>query len=252
MWDVDRPRHPRLLATTGKAGGAGDADGAKGYNDFIHHNSFRPNARGFKPHSRPSFANGNVLLVTEEDYEQTDCAKAGSFQTWHIKSLGGGRGGIVPMDKVELADLGNFPSPQGAFCSAHWFDYRPGGIVAIGYYGGGTQFIDARDPRNLKSHGYAHWGASQVWDAMWVPVYDSQGDQTGANSNVVYSIDLVRGLDVYSVDVPGDGRGSNPYPTATADRSVVGQISNGAVPIGLVGGALALGVAVRRRFRKRD
>jgi hypothetical protein len=87
---------------------------------------------------------------------------------------------------------------------------------------------------------------------MWVPVYDSQGDQTGANSNVVYSIDLVRGLDVYSVDVPGDGRGSNPYPTATADRSVVGQISNGAVPIGLVGGALALGVAVRRRFRKRD
>jgi hypothetical protein len=252
MWNVHRPQHPRLLATTGKAGGAGDADGANGYNDFIHHNSFRPNAKDFRPHSRPSFANGNVLLVTEEDYEQTDCTKAGSFQTWHIKSLNGGRGGIVPLDKVELSDLGNFPSPQGAFCSAHWFDFRPGGIVAIGFYGGGTQFIDARDPRHLKSHGYAHWGGSQVWDAMWVPVYDRQGDQTGANSNVVYSIDLVRGLDVYSVDVPGDGRGSNPYPSATADRSVVGRISNGAVPIGLVGGALALVVAVRRRTRRQE
>ncbi len=252
MWNVGRPRHPRLLATTGKAGGAGDAAGANGYNDFIHHNSFRPNAKNFRAHSRPSFANGNVLLVTEEDYEQTDCSTAGSFQTWHVRSLDGGRGGIVPLDKVELSDLGNFPSPRGAFCSAHWFDYRPGGIVAIGYYGGGTQFIDVRDPQHLKSHGFAHWGASQVWDAMWVPVYDRRGDQTGASSNVVYSIDLVRGLDVYSVDVPGDGRGSNPYPSATADRSVVGQISNGAVPIGLVGGALALVVAVRRRTRRQD
>jgi hypothetical protein len=252
MWNVDRPQRPRMLATTGKAGGAGDASGVDGYNDFIHHNSFRPNARRFQAHSRPSLANGNVLLVTEEDYEQTDCTKAGSFQTWHVRSLNGGRGGIVPLDKVELSDLGNFPSPRGAFCSAHWFDFRPGGIVAIGYYGGGTQFIDVRDPRRLKSHGYAHWGASQVWDAMWVPVYDRRGDQTGARSNVVLAIDLVRGLDVYSVNVPGDGRGSNPYPSATADRSVVGRISAGAVPIGLVGGALALVVAVRRRTRRED
>jgi hypothetical protein len=250
MWNVDRPRHPRLLATTGKAGGAGDADGANGYNDFIHHNSFRPNAKNFRPHSKPSLANGNILLVTEEDYEQTDCATAGSFQTWHVRSLDGGPGGIVPLDKVELADLGNFPSPRGAFCSAHWFDFRPGGTVAIGFYGGGTQFIDVRDPQHLKSHGFALWGGSQVWDAMWVPVYDRQGDQTGASSNVVYSVDLVRGLDVYSVDVPGDGRGSNPYPSA-ADGSVVSRISNGAVPMGLVGGAIALVVAVRRRTRRR-
>ena len=251
MWNVDRPRHPRLLATTGKAGGAGEADGVKGYNDFIHHNSFRPNARAFKPHSRPSLANGNVLLVTEEDYEETDCTKAGSFQTWHVKTLNGGKGGIVPLDKVELSDLGNFPSPRGAFCSAHWFDYRPGGIVAIGYYGGGTQFIDVRNPQKLKSHGYAHWGASEVWDAMWVPVYDRRGDQTGRSTNVVYSVDLARGIDVYSVNVPGDGRGSEPYPSSSTGQSVVGSISNGAVPIGLVGGALALVVAIRRRTRRR-
>ena len=96
--------------------------------------------------ARPSFANGNVLLVTEEDYEQTDCSLAGSFQTWHVKRLNGTPSAIVPLDKVELSDLGNFPLPQGTFCSAHWFDYHPCGIVAVGFYGGGTQLIDAREP----------------------------------------------------------------------------------------------------------
>ena len=32
---------------------------------------------------------------------------------------------------------------------------------------------------------------------MWLPVYDRRGHLSGRTSNVVYSIDLVRGLDVY-------------------------------------------------------
>jgi hypothetical protein len=251
MWRVDKPRHPRLITTTGAAGAGADPD-APGYNDFIHHNSFRPNAENFKPGSRPSLAHGNVLLVTEEDYEQTDCSLAGSFQAWHVRHLDGRKSAIVPLDKVELADLqaeqpGSLPLPRGTFCSAHWFDYRPGGIVAVGYYGGGTQFIDARDPRNLRSFGYASWGASEVWDSMWLPVYDGKGRQTGRTSNVVYSIDLVRGLDVYSVDVPGDGRGAAPAPEVTAQRSIVDRAQDGVVPLGLVGTAMVLTVGVRRR-----
>ena len=251
MWNITRPRHPKLLSTTGKAGGAGDADGADGYNDFIHHNSFRPNADAFKPHSAPSLRHGNILLVTEEDYEQTDCTQAGSFQTWHVKNLNGKPGGIVPLDKVELSDLGNFPLPQGAFCSAHWFDYRPGGIVAIGYYGGGTQFIDVRDPEKITSYGYAHWFASEVWDAMWVPQYNAAGEQTGKTSNVVFAIDLVRGLDVYSVDVPGK-IGIEPTRAGVPERTVGDLAAASAVPAGLVGGALALVVALRRRTRRTD
>jgi hypothetical protein len=248
MWDVSHPRHPELITTTGAAGKGTDPQYA-GWNDFIHHNSFRPNATAFKPRSKPSFAHGNVLLVTEEDYEQTDCAKAGSFQTWHVKRLDGARSAIVPLDKVELADLGSFPLPQGTFCSSHWFDYLPGGIVAVGFYGGGTQLIDARDPRHLKSYGYALWGASEVWDDMWVPVYDARGRQTGQTSNVLYAIDLVRGLDVYAVDVPGDGRGATPSPLVAADTSAVDRASAGAVPMGMVGGAAFLTLIVRRRHR---
>ena len=249
MWDVERPRHPRLLATTGRAGGAGDASGADGYNDFIHHNSFRPNAAAFTPNSAPSLRNGNILLVTEEDYEQTDCTQAGSFQTWHVKRLDGGAGGIVPLDKVELSDLGSYPLPQGAFCSAHWFDYRPGGIVAIGYYGGGTQFIDVREPKRLKPYGHAFWGASEVWDAMWVPRYSRSGTQTGGTSNVVYAIDLVRGLDVYSVDVPGPV-GLQPTGAGAPDRSLTDMAAASAAPAGLVLGALATTLLVRRRSRR--
>ena len=71
---------------------------------------------------------------------------------------------------------------------------------------------------------------------MWVPAYDAKGRQTGRTSNVLYSIDLVRGLDVYSVDVPGDGRGSEPPPGPLPVPTAVDRAVGAAVPMGLVGG----------------
>ncbi len=243
MWNTDHPAHPRLITTTGKAGRGDDPDYA-GWNDFILHNSFRPNAKRFRPMTKPSVRNGNVLLVTEEDYEQTDCSKAGSFQTWWVKRLNGRKAQIVPLDKVELADLGNFPSPQGAFCSSHWFDFRPGGLVAAGFYGGGTQILDVRDARHIKSYGYSLWGASEVWDAMWVPVYKN-GVQTRRSTDIVYSIDLVRGLDVYRVQLPGR---PSVETTAAADPA---PLSGSVVPLGMVGGAVALSAVLGRLRRRR-
>jgi hypothetical protein len=202
VFDVSTPTGPRLVTTTGAAG-RGEDPAHPGWNDFIHHNSFRPNATAFRADAPPSFANGNVLLVTEEDYEQVDCAQAGSFQTWWVKRLDGTPDAIVPLDKVELADLGNFPLPAYAFCSAHWFDFHPSGVVAVGFYGGGTQLVDVRDPRDLEPFGHATWGASEVWDSYWVPVYSKSGVRTSRSTDLVYSVDLVRGLDVYRVDLPG-------------------------------------------------
>jgi hypothetical protein len=249
IWDVRHPTHPKLVTTTGAAG-RGEDPKFPGYNDFIHHNSFRPNPGRFRANATPSYAHGNVLLVTEEDYEQTDCAKAGSFQTWWVKRLDGTRNAIVPLDKVELSDLGSYPVPQGAFCSAHWFDWNSSGIVAAGFYGGGTQLLDVRNPRDIRSYGHAIWGASEVWDAMWLPVYDRSGHRTGRTSNVVYSIDLVRGLDVYVVDVPGDGIGATPTPGVTRGSDSPLSLSS-MLPAGLLGGAVALALGVRRRSRPR-
>lgn len=246
MWSTKKPLKPRLLSTTGLAG-QGDDPRFEGYNDFIHHNSFRPHAKRFKPNRKPALKRGNVLLVTEEDYEQTDCALAGSFQTWWVKRLDGRPGSIVPLDKVELADLGTFPLPRGAFCSSHWFDYRPGGLVAVGFYGGGTQVLDVTDPRNIESHAHAVWGASEVWDAMWVPVYRN-GEQTGRRTNVLYAIDLLRGLDVYVVDVTGHGGGRTVQLASQASPSR--RVAGSGAPLALVGAAalavLGLGGARRR------
>lgn len=240
--DVTDPRKPKVLATTGEAGRGKNPDGesANGYNDFVHHNSSWPNAENFVAGVEPLLENGNVLLVTEEDYEDVNCATAGSFQAWHVQSLPGGGAGedaIVPLDKVELADLGSYPLPVGAFCSAHWFDYHQSGIAAAGFYGGGTQFIDVRDPENLTSFGHAVWGSSEVWDTYWAPVYNKNGIATGRRSNLAYSVDLVRGLDVYRVDVP-KGR---PASTST-DDGLLDQVTS--VDLQASGAVLVLGLVV--------
>ena len=123
--------------------------------------------------------------------------------------------------------------------------------MAAGFYGGGMQLLDVRDPRRIRSYGYAHWFASEVWDAMWVPAYDARGRQTGQDTNVVYSIDLVRGVDVYSVDVPGRV-GIEPTGGGVPAGTLGERVAGGAVPAGVVGGALALSLVLRRRGRRRS
>ena len=249
IFDVSHPRRPRLVTTTGRAG-RGEDPRHPGWNDFIHHNSFRPNAKAFRPDAKPSFDNGNVLLVTEEDYEQTDCSKAGSFQTWRVKRLGGRPAQIVPLDKVELSDLGSFPMPHDAFCSAHWFDYHPSGIVAVGFYGGGTQFLDVRNPRDIKPYGHATWGASEVWDTYWVPRYTKSGAARG-KTNIAYSVDAVRGLDVYRVDLPGSRPGESSPLLGSTNPFAVFSWPDDALPITLLGLSLAGFVLLRRRAATR-
>jgi len=247
IFDVSNPTDPQLVAGTGMAAEAVDPDGEGGYNDFIHHNSFRPNANAFQEGAPPALENGNILLVTEEDYEQTDCTKAGSFQTWHVKSLDGSEGSIVPLDKVELSDLGTFPVPQYAFCSAHWFDYHQSGIVAVGFYGGGTQFVDVRNPEKITSYGHATWGVSEVWDSYWMPVYNKNGVATGKKTNLAYSVDLVRGLDVYAVDMPGGTELTSTISLGSTNPFAVFSWPEDALPISLVVLGLAGFVLVRRR-----
>ena len=254
LWDVSKPRKPKVLVTTGRAGRGTDPD-AEGYNDFIHHNANWGNAKAFRPGTKPSLANGNLLLITEEDYVQRDCSLAGSFQTWHIKRLTGRKGPeIVPLDKVELTDLqaqqpSTVPTPTNTICSSHWFDRRGGGLVAVGFYGGGTQFVDINNPRDISSYGYAYWGGTQVWDTRWVPVFED-GRNTQRKSNVAYAIDLVRGLDVYAVDVPGDNRGAEPDPAVLPAASATDRATAAALPLGLLALTLGLVVAVRRRSRR--
>jgi hypothetical protein len=220
-FDVSDPLNPQPLNGT-------DANGtATPFNDFIHHNSMRPNATKFQAGAAPGVQNGNVVLVTEEDYfndgDELACDRAGTFQTWHVPDLDGAaytagnpdaqpnRGTITPLDIINPVALGDgLSTPVGGFCSAHWFDYHQSGIIAQGYYQQGLRFIDVRDATDLSQYAYVTGGATEVWDAYWVPQRNKNGVKQAKKTNVVYTTDLVRGLDVYEVDVPskdlsGDG-----------------------------------------------
>jgi hypothetical protein len=216
-FDVKDPRRPLPVTGTGPAARTSP------YNDFILHNSMRPNAAAFKPGAAPSLANGNVLLVTEEDYfndgDEVDCTKAGSFQTWYVPDLNGNayrsrnttgdlpdQGTVRPLDATNPAAEfgGGATTPVAGFCSAHWFDVHQSGIVALGSYAAGLRLLDVRDPRNIRQYGYSTGVGTEVWDAYWVPRRDTRGVVVpGQKTNLVYTTDAVRGIEVYEVTMPG-------------------------------------------------
>ena len=181
----------------------------------------RPNSENFTEGAAPSIKNGNVLLVTEEDYasegDELSCDKAGSFQTWYVPTLdatsyraASTNGTKVDKGTIEPLDITNAPNefggglttPAGAFCSAHWFDAHQDGFVAQGYYQQGLRIMDVRDARNIKQLGYSTSAATETWDAYWVPKRNPQGKATGEKTNIVYTADAARGVDVYEVDLP--------------------------------------------------
>ncbi len=229
--DISNPTAPVQLNSTDRNGLSSADYSGKPWNNFILHNSYRPNARAFddsavdadgRPTSgSPSLARGNVLLVTEEDYVNTGGGRCGdfegSFQTWHVPYLDAGRyaqdnpsnagggGTITPLDRwnTELLDSG-IETPAGAFCSSHYFDYNAPGFVAQGWYQQGTRILDVRDPADIKQVGYFFTGAMETWAAYWVPVRNAKGKVTGRTSNLVYTADAVRGVDVLEVGLPTD------------------------------------------------
>jgi len=225
-FDISDPTNPRLVNATNPLGRG------KPINDFILHNSMRPNAAAFKPGAAPSIANGNVLLITEEDYfdegDELVCSEAGSFQTWYVPDLDAAAyraknpdgttqdvGTVAPLDQSNVPDEfgGGVTSPVTGFCSAHWFDFHQDGFVAQGFYGAGLRIIDVRDPREIKQFGYATGVATQVWDAYWVPQRDAKGVSIpGQKTNIVYTADAVRGIEVYEVDLAAaaDNSGTPP------------------------------------------
>jgi hypothetical protein len=199
-FDVSNPLRPVVVATTS------DESRTTPLNDFIHHNSMRPNGKAFVPGAEPALKNGNVLLVTEEDYandgDEVVCERSGSFQTWHVQDVADKA--ITPLDSTNApAEFGGgLSTPVGAFCSAHWFDYHQDGFVAQGWYQQGLRILDVRDPRNIAQHGYATSAASEVWDAYWVPERTKKGVARDRKTNILYTVDAVQGVQVWQVDLP--------------------------------------------------
>ena len=211
--NVKNPTKPVPLAST-DGRGVENADRERSpYNNFILHNSARPNAKGFKANAAPSLDNGNVFLATEEDTGAGQCGpEYGSFSTWHIPYLDAGKyrndnpdlqpggGRIAPLDLWYPED-----AAVGHACSAHYFDYHDSGFVAQGWYELGTRILDVRDPKNIKQVGFFFNNAMETWAAYWGPSRNKKGKATGRPSNIVYTADAARGVDILEVDLPTKG-----------------------------------------------
>ena len=166
-------------------------------NDFILHNSKRPTDATYKQlKGRAKIAKGGVFLTTEEDYTgdaDAQCGGAGRFHTWDATgSIEKG----TPLRRLDTFTLseGTLDPVKGerqiaqVFCGAHWFTVKKN-IVAIGMYGAGTRFLDVSDPRDIKQVGFWFAPDQQAWAAYWVP-----------GSNVVYTADVERGIDILKYD----------------------------------------------------
>jgi hypothetical protein len=183
------PLAPQLLGTTGTAG-----RNPSPYNDFILHNSQR---------------RGKTLLVTEEDYIDTDevppggCRGQGKFETWDLSRLKNGT--ITPLGTWETELNGMFTSgavdskaPVTVNCSSHWFDANDG-VAAVGWYEQGVRFLDYRTPTQITQVGYYIPANGSTWAAYWSP--------TDPNGEIVYTADAYRGVDVLKIDRGGlDGK----------------------------------------------
>jgi hypothetical protein len=226
VFDISDPMNPQLVNGT-------DANGRKSpYNDFIHHNVQRPNAQAFTPGKPLGVQHGNVALITEEDYanegDEVACSNAGTFQTWEIADMDGSsfraknpksepdKGSIRVLDTISppIQGGGGASTPVGGFCSAHWFDFHPSGIVALGNYQQGLRLVDVRNPRDLKQFGFFTGGGSEVWDAYWAPQRAQSGTVVpGKKTNLVYTVDAVQGVGVFEVsNMPPDLPVTGPDP----------------------------------------
>ena len=179
------PLAPQLLGTTGTAG-----RNPSPYNDFILHNSQR---------------RGNTLLITEEDYIDTDevppggCRGQGKFETWDVSKLG--KGAITPLGTWETELNGMFTggavdskAPVTVNCSSHWFDAKAG-VAAVGWYEQGVRFLDYRRPGDITQVGYYIPANGSTWAAYWSPT-DPKGE-------IAYTADAYRGVDVLRIDGGG-------------------------------------------------
>ena len=181
-------------------------------NDFIHHNSFRPDATEFKSRKdsqlkKKGVKPGETVLITEEDIwsratgvTKGGCETQGSFQTWQVKQLR-----TTGEDESTMQQLDSFTTefnelvagddvegmdliPTNGFCSAHYFEEQDG-LVATAWYEQGTRLLDTSDPTNIKQVGFFMAPDSVVWAAYWAPT----------DPSIIYVMDHQRGIDVLKV-----------------------------------------------------
>src|SRR4029453_16427166 len=144
-------------------------------------------------------ADGNIVLMTEEDFTEP-CNQGGRVVAADITDSLGGEPAAnpTPEQPYRLKALSAFHPTQDAAdttapitsCSAHYFEVS-GATLAAAWYGQGLRLVDVSDARDLRQVGYyyvtgtdpATNPSSLSWDTAW------RGD-------LVYLFDMDRGIEI--------------------------------------------------------
>jgi hypothetical protein len=193
-----KPWDPILVAGGGIEGGPSGV--AQPQTDFIH-NSAHP-LNGLVHAS--GVADGNIVLMTEEDFTEP-CNQGGRIVAADLtNSLGGEPTANSTLEHpYRMTALSAFHPTQDApdtaapitSCSAHYFEVS-GATLAAAWYGQGLRLVDVSDARNLRQVGYYYvTGTDQAtnpsslsWDTAW-------------HGNFVFLFDMSRGIEILRLEV---------------------------------------------------
>jgi hypothetical protein len=159
---------------------------------------------------------GHVLYATEEEVVSA-CGTSGRFATYDLRGSYDGEGWKHdPDDPFRMRVLDTWwPEGQAGStgcASAHYFEDRGDGILAYGFYGQGTRFLDVSNPKDIRQIGYYRPNGGNVWGASWHTVREGEEDQ----ETYVFVADNARGIDILKFGgSPGDPLPPPPGPGAT-------------------------------------
>ncbi|MDQ3952555.1 MAG: hypothetical protein M3279_06290 [Actinomycetota bacterium] len=139
----------------------------------------------------PRLGRDRFVLVQEETFAETRCDEtSGTFMTWDARRWRQTKTFRL-VDQYRAASGtytdGN-PAADVLGCTAMWFqehpDFRDGGLVAAAWFEHGTRFLDvARNGRITEVGHFVPWGGSTI-ASYWI------------TDEIVYAIDVVRGIDI--------------------------------------------------------
>ena len=169
------------------------------------HNSWR------NPKIEVDGKRGHVLFATEEEIT-SDCATSGRFATYDLRGSYEGQGWRnIDKTHFRMKVLDTWTpekQPGSTGCdSAHYLSDRGDGLLAYAFYGQGTRFLDASNPKNIKQVGYYRPNNGDAFAPYWYRGH-------------VYVADFTRGVDVLRFK-GGNSRRTAPAPlSSTADSQV--------------------------------
>lgn len=135
-----------------------------------------------------------VLVQGETPFSRTCNEESGAFMTWDASAWRKTRT-FRMIDEFRVVNgtmIDGNPPANGAGCTAMWFDehpdFRDGGLVVSGFFEHGARFLDVSAEGEISEVGYFTPLGGATIATYW------------ATGEIVYAIDLVRGIDILRFD----------------------------------------------------